>query len=230
MRGQPAGQGLQPGSSCMRRRRQVRGCEPRGAERRGERRGAATRHTHSSEFPMEGWGLCVDNSILVGFSVRPRPGLGGLAVSLSPALGTHPHPVSQVARAPVVISVYRRARSKLGSISALASCSAEPRLPESAEKIHLRPFPTPNARRGRVRKRGFGKDEPLAWGILLPPIPGPHPHPGLLSLGLVPAPMLRATCPPWASSPRLDLWDVSSLAEAQAWRLHSQVFPHPSRR
>lgn len=227
---------MQPGSSCVRSRRQVRGCEPRGAERRGERRGAATRQTPSSRFPMQGWELCVDNSILVGLGVRPRPGLGGLAVSLSPALGTHPHPhpVSQVARAPVVISVYRRARSKLGSISALASCSAEPCLPESAEKIRPSPpspFPSPpNAGRGRVRERGVGKDEPLAWGILLPPIPGPHAHPGLLSLGLVPAPMLRATCPPWASSPRLDLRDVSSLAEAQAWRLHSQVFPHPSRR
>lgn len=38
----------------------------------------------------------------------------------------HPHPASQVARAPVVISVYRESGSKLGSISALAGCSAEP--------------------------------------------------------------------------------------------------------
>lgn len=31
--------------------------EPRGAERRGERRGAATRQTHSSRFPVQGWGV-----------------------------------------------------------------------------------------------------------------------------------------------------------------------------
>lgn len=44
-------------------------------------------------------------------------------------LTPNPHPVSQVARAPVVISVYGESGSKLGSISALAGGSAEPCLP-----------------------------------------------------------------------------------------------------
>ncbi|XP_063124722.1 monocarboxylate transporter 11 isoform X7 [Rattus norvegicus] len=56
----------------------------------------------------------------------------------------------QVARAPVVISVYRRERSKLGSISALASCSAEPCLPG---------------------KRGENSAEPTL-ALSLPPTPG----------------------------------------------------------
>lgn len=169
MRGQPAGQGLQPGSSCVRSGRQVRGLSPaapRGAGRGGARPPGKLIPRGS---PCRAGGLCVDNSILVGLGVRPRPGLGGLAASLSPALGTHPHPhpVSQVARAPVVISVYRRERSKLGSVSALASCRRKAR--RKSGRAHLRPFPPPNARRGRVRERGFGKDEPLAWGIRLPP-------------------------------------------------------------
>lgn len=52
----------------------------------------------------------------------------------------------------MVISVYWRERSKLGSISVLASCSAEPFLRKARRKsgrTHLRPFPTPNAGRGR---------------------------------------------------------------------------------
>lgn len=55
-----------------------------------------------------------------------------------------------MARAPVVISVYRRERSKLGSISALASCSAEPCLPG---------------------KRGENSAEPTL-ALSLPPTPG----------------------------------------------------------
>lgn len=38
-------------------------------------------------------------------------------------------------------------------------------------RTHLRPFPTPTAGRGRVRESGFGKEEPLTWGILLLPPP-----------------------------------------------------------
>lgn len=91
-RGQLAEQGLQPDSSCVRSRLQVRGREPRGAGRRGEGRGAATRHTHSARFPIQDRGLCVDNSIPVGLGVRPRPRLGGLAVSLARPQHSHPHP------------------------------------------------------------------------------------------------------------------------------------------
>lgn len=127
--------GSRPSRDCnparlgVRSRLQVRGREPRGAERRGEGRGAATRHTHSPRFPIQDWGLCVDNSIPVGLGVRPGPRLGGLAVSLAPALATHtptPTPRPRWLGPLWVISVYRESGSKLGSISALVGCSAEP--------------------------------------------------------------------------------------------------------
>lgn len=232
-RGQPAEHGLQPGSSCVRSRLQVRGREPRGAERRGAGRGEAT---HSSRFSIQDWRLRVDNSIPVGLGVRPRPRLGGLAVSLAPALGTHPPPPPRVpgGSGPCGDLCLRRERVQVG-LQLYTGWRLGRTLParnarRKTGRTHLRPFPTPNAGRGRVRERGCGKEEPWPGGSCCSPIPGPHAHPRLLSLGLVPAPMLGATCPPWASSPRLDLRDVSSLAEAQAWRLHSQVFPHPSRR
>lgn len=87
--------------------------------------------------------------------------------------------------------------------------------------------PSPTARRGRVRgKRCVWEGESRPAGFGCHSLPVPCANPGVLSLGLAPAPsslpiLLRVTCPPWASSQKLDLRDARSLEEAQTWRLHS---------
>lgn len=137
----------------------------------------------------------MDNSIPVGLSVRPRPSLGGLAVSLSSALGTRPHPVSQVAWAPVVISVYRENRSKLGSISALASCFSRTfpagKARRNSGRIHLCPFPTPQRRvRSGKRKRVWEGGAP---GLGDPAVL--HPRTSRAPRTSIPRPRSRAHVP-----------------------------------
>lgn len=229
-RGQPAEHGLQPGSSCVRSRLQVRGREPRGAGMGGARplipRGSLSRTGGCVWIIQSPW----DSASGLG------PGSVDWLSRLPPPSVLTPPPPPRVpgGSGPCGDLCLRRERVQVG-LHLCTGWRLGRTLParnarRKTGRTHLRPVPTPNAGRGRVRERGCGKEEPWPGGSCCSPIPGPHAHPRLLSLGLVPAPMLGATCSPWASSPRLDLRDVSSLAEAQAWRLHSQVSPHPSRR
>lgn len=92
---------------------------------------------HFSPLPPRAWGLCV--------YIIQSPWDWRLASRAAWRIGCFSspppsvHPASQVARAPVVISVYRESPSKLGSIAALAPLRG-PRPPGRQRESRAQPF------------------------------------------------------------------------------------------